>query len=314
MLASSVSPSADATKALRAVLKHRPSTNRRTVAAASFHVSARSGRPSRIAIRASRSQPAQHITLENACTRRRPRSSHSPASGWSWTCNARRAQRLEALEERQVAALHETLVEKHVRCREDRGAVDVVLHLLEGRVADAHGPHAVIAGERVDDALGQHRIAADCVNGLQFVAGGARGDIRDIGQVALHRGRRTQAVERIDDEVAVAQPAIAIVPVAPAAWRFGDRRRHGGDDRAGVVEGVLLEGDGGADDSGLPFEWDAEAAHPVAPAGDRLVDEPRGRPRRCPRRLFRRAPAAASACRPAETPVPPESPSASRRS
>ena len=43
----------------------------------------RASRPSLAAMRASRSQPAQHITAENVCTLAIERNSQSPASGWS---------------------------------------------------------------------------------------------------------------------------------------------------------------------------------------------------------------------------------------
>src|SRR6185503_11471354 len=87
------------------------------------------------------------------------------------------------------------------------------------------------------------------------------------------RARRVEAIERVDDEVAVAQPAVAVVPVAARAGGLGNRRRDRGDDRAGVVAGVLLQRDRRADHLVLPFERDGEAAHPVAPGVGGLVDE-----------------------------------------
>jgi hypothetical protein len=64
---------------------------------------ARSARPRRAAMRARRSQAAQHITLEKVCTRALPRSSHSPASGWSCSAGAL-AERFQAMEQGFVAA------------------------------------------------------------------------------------------------------------------------------------------------------------------------------------------------------------------
>ena len=62
---------------------HAPSMmNARISSAAARQYPARSALSSLAAIFARRSQAAQHMTLENVCTRWRPRYSHSPASGW----------------------------------------------------------------------------------------------------------------------------------------------------------------------------------------------------------------------------------------
>ena len=99
-------------------------------------------------MRASRSHAAQHITLENVCTRARPAQLPEPGVGLVVHRDARAAQRLEALEQRDVAAVRQALVEEHVRRREDRRAVDVVLDLPPRVVADAHRTHAAVAGQR----------------------------------------------------------------------------------------------------------------------------------------------------------------------
>jgi hypothetical protein len=57
------------------------------------------------------------------------------------------AERFELAEQRFVAASGQALVEEDVRRGEDRRAVDVVLHLGIGLVADAHRAHAAIAGQ-----------------------------------------------------------------------------------------------------------------------------------------------------------------------
>ena len=224
-------------------------------------------------MRDSRSQAAQHITLENVCTRRLPRSSHRPASGLSNTASARRPERFEPLEEHGVAALDQPLVEEDVRGREHGGAIDVVLHLPVGVVADPHGPHAAISGQRFHDLLAEREIAVDAIDGLQRFA--ARGDdADDVPEIALHGFGGAQPIQRVDDEVAVAKPAVAVVPVAGRSRGLGDRRRHRGDDRPGVVVRILLQRDRRADDRGLPFERYREPAYPVVPVLDRLLDEP----------------------------------------
>src|SRR5687768_1090052 len=52
---------------------------------------------------------------------------------------------LEPREERVVPATHETSIEEKVRSGEDRRAVDIVLHLAVGLIADAHRTHSPVA-------------------------------------------------------------------------------------------------------------------------------------------------------------------------
>ena len=81
--------------------------------------------------------------------------------------------------------------------------------------------------------------------------------------IILHRPGGADAVERLDHEIGVAQPAIAIVPVAPGIGRFrqrGGQRRH---DAAGLLEIGKLQGDGGADGGVLPFIGEWKAAAPI---------------------------------------------------
>jgi hypothetical protein len=70
------------------------------------------------------------------------------------------AERFEALEQRDVAATLEPLVEERMRDREHHRAVHVVLRLLVGEVADAYRPHPAVAGQRLDDALVEELRAA----------------------------------------------------------------------------------------------------------------------------------------------------------
>ena len=116
-------------------------------------------------------------------------------------------------------------------------------------------------------------------------------------QVLLHRRRLRQAVERAHHEEGVAQPAEAVVPVAPAVGRLGDAGGHGGDDGAGVLEQRQLERDGGADHRVLPLQRQRQRARPVAPVVDgflleaarRVLDAGRPASRPAPRmKLMRR--------------------------
>src|SRR5258706_91313 len=105
-----------------------------------------------------------------------------------------------------VGARREPRVEENVSCREDGRAVDVVLDLGVGLIADPHRTHAAVAGQRRDFALLDARLAADVVDRLQVAAVGARGDIDDVVEVALHRPRRLHPVQGAHHEVRVAQP------------------------------------------------------------------------------------------------------------
>ena len=117
-------------------------------------------------------------------------------------------------------------------------AIDVVLPLHVGGVADADRAHAVVAAQVRHDLLMQIALAGDAVDRLQRTAVG------HLAQEAHERfafGQVAQAAQRLDDEGGVAQPAEPIVPGAARADRLGNAGRRRRDDRAGVVEGVQLQ-------------------------------------------------------------------------
>ena len=202
-----------------------------------------------------------------------PRSSHGPASGNSKTALARSPSRSSRVEQRLVAGAHQPLVEEQLRGGEDHRAVDVVLHSVrrrDCRRAPAPCRGSPAAARCFSSAL---RIAADAVQRLQFADGGARRDVVDEVQVGFHRARRAEAVQRLDHEVAVAQPAIAIVPVARRIRRLRNRRGQRGQHRAGVLVGAELQRDRGADHRVLPVERNGQRAHPVLPVAAGLGEE-----------------------------------------
>ena len=81
---------------------------------------------------------------------------------------ARRAAR--GVELRLGARFDEALVEEQLGDAQDRGAVAVVLFLLEGLVAEPHGPHALVAGQAVDEHFVRSaNDRADAVQGLQLL-------------------------------------------------------------------------------------------------------------------------------------------------
>ena len=69
----------------------------------------------------------------------------------------------------------------------------------------------------------------------------------------------------MNDEVGVAQPAVAVVPVAARVPGLGDRGRERGDDGASLLEVAELERDRRADHGVLPLEGDRERARPLGP-------------------------------------------------
>ena len=108
----------------------------------------RSASPTRRAMRARRSQPAQEIAAENVCRCRLPAKFPRPRVGLLERRDGALAEPVQPLEQRLVAGAHQALVEEQLRGREDHRAIDVVLHLLGGQVAEAHRTHAAITGQR----------------------------------------------------------------------------------------------------------------------------------------------------------------------
>ena len=157
--------------ACRRSSRRRPAASRSTTARGSWRGSCRRGCarspafvtwPSTAAILASRSHAAQHISDDEVCTRARVRSSHIPASGWSWKRQACSPMPSSSAKSRSVGAPEQAMVEERLRRAEDDVAVHVVLEVLEGLVADPHRAHAAIAGQRRHQALGQRLARGRC--------------------------------------------------------------------------------------------------------------------------------------------------------
>ena len=112
----------------------------------------------------------------------------------------------------------------------------------------------------------------DAVDRLQRPLG-IDGHGRDVVDVGFHDLGRAQPIQGANDEIGVAQPAEAIVPVALRAGGLGNRGCVGRDDRACLLEVAQLQCNGGPDDGELPFERDAETAHPVEPIVARALEK-----------------------------------------
>ena len=184
-------------------------------------------------------------------------------------------ERLEPLEQRGVAALREPLVEEHVRRGEDRRAVDVVLDLpRRRRCRRAPAPCRDSRAARRRSRSSSARVAADAIHRLQRPSVARRGDRRrcsaDSRSIVVGRA---EPVQRVDDEVAVAQPAVAVVPVAPESGASGIDVVIAAMIAPVSSYAFSLSVIAARITARLPFERDREPAHPVAPVRDRLLDE-----------------------------------------
>ena len=114
----------------------------------------------------------------------------------------------------------EAHVEEEPADREHHLAVDVVLDVLERLVADAHRLLAVVAGEVVELLLGRVRAPVEAVRRLEHALA-LLGEVAQVLEEALHLLRVAEPLEGVQREVRVAEPAVAVVPVAPRAGYSG---------------------------------------------------------------------------------------------
>ena len=196
--------------------------------------------------------------------RERPRYSQMPASGSSAFWAARSPSDFEQMKQALVARPRQAAVEEHRHGGENDAAIGVVLDLIDRGIADAHRAVAAIAFEVGRGALLDAGRLHDAVDRTQLMVR-LRCDRQRERNELLHGARRADAVERLDDEIGVAQPAIAVIPGAARRRRLGDRGGVRGDDAAGLVEIGELQRDRGADDRFLPIVRDRQAAHPFHP-------------------------------------------------
>ncbi len=107
-------------------------------------------------------------------------------------------------------------------------APDVVLVLVPGGIADPHRTRAPVAGEMVEGVLGEITLAIDAVHDLQVEGAITTGhSVEDEGEVLQRLPAETEPVERAQHECRVPDPRVAVVPVAGATRRFGERSRGG---------------------------------------------------------------------------------------
>ena len=161
--------------------------------------------------------------------------------------------------------------------RVEDGAEDVVLALVEGAVADPHRPRPGVAGELVERRLGQVAAAVDPVHDLERAVL-VRLDVGDELHELVGLPLQVQVVERLERERRVAHPRVAVVPVALAARRLGQRGRERGDRRSGRHVREALDRERGALDRVAPEM--VRDARPSQPARASSARSPRSAPRR----------------------------------
>ena len=166
-----------------------------------------------------------------------PRASQMPWSGSRQTLRRALGLRLDDRPQPPRQPLAAAGVQQD---RVESGAEDVVLALVEGAVADAHRARAGVAGEIVARGLGQVAAPVDPVHDLQRAVLVAL-EVGDELHELLGLPVEVQVVQRLQREGRVAQPRVAVVPVALASRRLGQRGRQRRDGRAGRHVGQPLD-------------------------------------------------------------------------
>ncbi len=155
---------------------------------------------------------------------------------------------------------------------------DVVLMLLEGRVADPDRFRSFVPGQVIERGLGEPFLPADPVHDLERAA--VSDPVLHEGEEVVRLGVEAERVEAPERERGVADPAVAVVPVAMAADQLGQRGRGRGEERARRGIGQPLQHEGAPLQGAAPRMIGERAlGEPVPPEVlraiqplDRLVD------------------------------------------
>src|SRR4051812_40115655 len=111
-------------------------------------------------------------------------------------------------------------------------AVDIELQLFGRSVSHAHGPRLLVALEPFELALVEAALAGEAVHDLEIR--GIAGDGAEQPRSPLLGFPDVARVEhREEGRSRVAQPAVAVIPVARAADMLRERRPRRGDDPTG---------------------------------------------------------------------------------
>ncbi len=103
--------------------------------------------------------------------------------------------------------------------RVQHGAPHVVLPLAVGVVADADRARSFVPRQMVEDLLRQGALTVDTVHDLELRI--ALGNVGDEVQVVVRLPVEAEGVQAPQCEGRVADPGVAIIPVALAARRLG---------------------------------------------------------------------------------------------
>jgi len=179
----------------------------------------------------------------------------------------------------------------------EQPAVDIVLPLHDRAVADANRPRAPIALERKRLLVGPDA-AVEPIQHVELRLGQG-GRLHEPPELRSRFPVTSELQQRADDEIRVADPAEAIVPIAPTADRFRQRCCRGRHRRAGWREDQQLQHERAPLDEVGPWALVLALARPLLPEPDRSLEP--GGDRRAPgkdqgfrvrRRQYERGPAA----------------------
>ena len=166
--------------------------------------------------------------------------------------------------------LRRTLAQVDVH-RVEEHAPHVVLVLVPGAVAHPHRLRVPPARQMVEGVLGQVLPTVDAVHDLQAEVAAPPGQrLDDEGEVLERLPVEPEPVQRAQHEGGVADPGVAVVPVARPAGRLGQRGRRGRHDGAGRRVAQALERQRAALDVAAPgMVGERAVGEPVPPVRDR---------------------------------------------
>ena len=157
----------------------------------------------------------------------------------------------------------------------DQLAVDVELKLVRGAVPDPDGRGSLVALQVLEHLLLELGAAVDPVHDLERAVP-LRPDLAEALAQPLHERRglvgEAQPQERVEREGGVADPGVAVVPVATAAELLGQARGGRGHDPARGPEGEQLERERRAVHHLAPAPLVAGLGEPLAPVLERAVE------------------------------------------
>ena len=149
-------------------------------------------------------------------------------------------------------------------------APHVQLQLAGSGIAGSDRPGSLVAREPGELQLREPAGAVQAVHDLQR-AGVAGHRAQQPLPPGLGLGDVPGREQRLQGVRGVAQPAVAVVPVARASGLFGERGRDGGDDAAGGPVGEGLQHDERALDDIAPRPRLRRARRPALPEADRVA-------------------------------------------